>query len=249
MKPANDRRAVLLRARQARQHKWRAAQHFDDVASFHFRPHPDKPYLLKPGHWKGRQRTRCAAFRYGWGGRIARCGCVRPARRVQPIAAGRGIARSAARRLAIREFQRRQWPRRSRQKGRPWKEVSLPSAYVRHRPVTRGRVGSATELNAGSQPTGTDTGNGDVSLDFVLAGLTGRAGFTGRRSPLSMRLTSIDRRDAAVFGAVAAQTTEAIVQLRKTAATTCFRLQPKISDMARALRPPRPEGNYSALRG
>jgi len=121
--------------------------------------------------------------------------------------------------------------------------------YVRHRPITRGRAGSATELNAGSQPTGTDTGNGDVSLDFVLAGLTGRAGFTGRRSPLSMRLTLIDGRDGAAFGAVAAQTTEATVQLRNTAATTCFRLQPKISDMARALRPPRPGRNYSALHG
>jgi hypothetical protein len=94
--------------------------------------------------------------------------------------------------------------------------------YVRHRPVTRGRAGSATELNAGSQPTG--TGKGDVSLEFVLAGLTGRAGFTGRRSPLSMRLTLIDGRDAAAFGAVAAQTIEATVQLRNTATTTCFRL-------------------------
>src|SRR5262245_4305660 len=35
MKPADDRRARLLRARQARQHKWSAAQYFDDVASFH----------------------------------------------------------------------------------------------------------------------------------------------------------------------------------------------------------------------
>ena len=121
--------------------------------------------------------------------------------------------------------------------------------YVRHRPVTRGRAGSATELNDGSQPTGTDTGNGDVSLDFVLAGLTGRVGFDGRRSPLSMRLTLIEEPDRAAFGAVAAQTTEAIVQLRNTAATTCFRLQPKISDMARALRPPRPGRNYSALHG
>jgi hypothetical protein len=38
MKPANNRRATLLRASQARQHKRSAAQHLDDVASFHFRP-------------------------------------------------------------------------------------------------------------------------------------------------------------------------------------------------------------------
>jgi len=121
--------------------------------------------------------------------------------------------------------------------------------YVRHRPITRGRAGSATELNAGSQPTGTDTGNGDVPLDFVLAGLTGRAGLAGRRSLLSTRLTLTEGPDAGAFGAVAAQTTEAMAQLRNTAATTCFRLQPKISDMARALRPPRPGRNYSALHG
>jgi hypothetical protein len=99
--------------------------------------------------------------------------------------------------------------------------------YVRHRPAIRARIGSATGLNAGSQPIGTYTGKGDVSLDFVPTGLTGRVGSTGRRSPLSARLTLIEELDPTAFGAVAAQTTEATVQLRNTAAANCFRLQPK----------------------
>jgi hypothetical protein len=107
--------------------------------------------------------------------------------------------------------------------------------YVKHRPVTRARAGSATGLNIGSQPGGTYAGKGNVSLKFMPAGLTGSAGFIGRRSPLSARLTLIEGPDPAAFGAVAAQTTEATVQLRNTAATKCFRLQPKISHMTNPL--------------